>query len=58
MERDKCCDQAIEIVEIFHLSLILTNARIELTVFYCNTRCIVALVLKRKIMLGGDGKGN
>lgn len=44
MERDKCCDQAIEVVEIFHL--ILTPTMIELTVFYCSTRCIVALVLK------------
>lgn len=46
MERDKCCDQTIEIVEIFHLSLILTPSRIELTVFYCNTRHIVPVVLK------------
>lgn len=58
MERDKCCDQAIEIVEIFHLSLILTPARIELTVFYCKTRRIAPVVLKWKMMLGGDGKGN
>lgn len=46
MERDKCYDQAIEIVEIFHFSLILTLTRIELTVFYCNTRLIVPVVLK------------
>lgn len=61
MEEDQCSDRAIEIAEIFHLILTLLWLLPGLGGLFDLIPipdCIVTVVLKWKIILGGDGKGN